>query len=447
MKINSNQNGFILPTVIAVSVVLSIFGVIIATLLINNIKRTTLAERSISSLNIAEAGINYYLWHLAHNPNDYQDGNSGGTAPYGPYTHTYKDSSGNDVGTFSLTITPPTTGSTITTVQSTGKATGSPSERTVEAQLGIPSFANYGLLTATEVWFGSGEDSNGPIHSNVGVHFDGVNNGTVQASSATYTPSPQFGGDGSVKNGVWGNGGPQSQWLYPVPPVDFGSVTADLLSLRNQAQSGGVYLGASNRQGYYLKLKTDNTFDIYRVNNESSSGITTTFIRNQATPSNGVVFVSDHVWVDGSYNGRITIVSARLPNNPATNTTIKIRGNLSYTAQDGTVAIGLIAQKDIQVPRYAPNNLEIDGALLAQNGQVYYPFVSGAIKNNLTFYGAIATNGFWTWSWVSGGGNITSGYQNNTTTFDTNLTFAPPPSFPSTGTFTILNWREKLTSP
>jgi hypothetical protein len=37
------------------------------------------------ALNVAEAGIEYYRWHLAHGPEDYQDG----TGHTGPYTHSY----------------------------------------------------------------------------------------------------------------------------------------------------------------------------------------------------------------------------------------------------------------------------------------------------------------------------------------------------------------------
>ena len=37
------------------------------------------------AFQIAEAGINYYRWHLAHNKTDYQDG----TGVPGPYVHAY----------------------------------------------------------------------------------------------------------------------------------------------------------------------------------------------------------------------------------------------------------------------------------------------------------------------------------------------------------------------
>ena len=39
------------------------------------------------AIEIAEAGIDYYRWHLAHSPNDYQDG----TGSAGPYVHNLLD--------------------------------------------------------------------------------------------------------------------------------------------------------------------------------------------------------------------------------------------------------------------------------------------------------------------------------------------------------------------
>jgi len=65
-----------------------------------------------SAFQIAEAGINYYRWHLAHNKTDYKDG----TDSDGPYTHEYQDKDGNVIGHFSLNITPPPLGTLVVTV-------------------------------------------------------------------------------------------------------------------------------------------------------------------------------------------------------------------------------------------------------------------------------------------------------------------------------------------
>ena len=59
------------------------------------------------ALQIAEAGIDYYRWHLAQSPTDYTDG----TTTPGPYYHDFYDKDNNRIGAYSLTITPPPNGS------------------------------------------------------------------------------------------------------------------------------------------------------------------------------------------------------------------------------------------------------------------------------------------------------------------------------------------------
>lgn len=90
-------------------------------------------------IQIAEAGIDYYRWHLAHSPTDYQDG----TGVAGPYIHDFLDKDGNVVGHFSLTITPPPLGSTLVTVVSTGSTTNPGAvERSIRVQFAKPSIKN-----------------------------------------------------------------------------------------------------------------------------------------------------------------------------------------------------------------------------------------------------------------------------------------------------------------
>jgi hypothetical protein len=447
-KYAQNEAGFALAVILAVTLFLSALAVSMATIAISNVRFTGHEQKSTTALNVAEAGINYYLWHLSHNTTDYCDGASTctGAGPFGPYAHDYYDTSGNKIGTYTLTITPPANGSTVTTIQSVGQVPGLKGTRTILAQLGIPSFASYALLTGTEVWFGPGESSAGPVHSNVGVHMDGTNNGQVTSASATYKPTPQFGGDGATHNGVWGTGGPTSQWQFPVPPIDFTQVTANYNTCISSAQSNGVYLAKTNKRGYYLNLLANGTIDIYTVTNETSSGISKTFLRNQTAPTNGIFYVEDNVWVSGTnFPGKINILSGRLPDLPATNTTITIIDNLTYKAKDGSVVIGLIAQKDVVVATYAPSTIEIDAAILAQKGHVYYPN-SGSLKSTLNFWGAIDSFDYWTWSWETNG-TVTKGYPTNNTVFDTHLPYGPPPCYPTTGSFSILNWRELLYNP
>src|SRR5262245_52527835 len=83
------------------------------------------------AVQVAEAGIDYYRWHLAHDADDYQDG----TGAAGPYVHEFEDKDGNALGRFTLTVTAPPLGSTLTTVRSVGESYSTPGvTRTVEVR-------------------------------------------------------------------------------------------------------------------------------------------------------------------------------------------------------------------------------------------------------------------------------------------------------------------------
>lgn len=438
--VQRRSKGAYLPAIMMASVLFIALATAVIVITTSDLRLSSKHEKSVSALDIAEAGVNYYMWHLSHDNKDYCDGETcTGDPPYGPYIHDYTDPTGKVLGTYELYITPPSLGDSVTTVKSIGKVQNATGDRTVIAELGMPSFARYAFLIGTECWFGSNETTNGPVHSNVGVHFDGTANGIVSAANETYTPSWEYGGDGQVHNGVWGNGGPTNYWVYPVPTVDFNRVSIDFTNLMQRSDTGGIHLGKSSSLGYYLKLRNDGKIDIYRVSRERSTGITTRFLETRDGPGNGVMYVEDNVWVDGTYNGKITIAAHTSGSGQPY---IKIKDDLLYSAKDGSASIGLVAEGNIEVPEYSVNDLEIDAALLSQTGHVWYPYVSGYIKNSIQVYGGISTYLNWTWTWVSGS-TVISGYRHTSQTYDPYLTLNPPPEFPTTGSYAILSWREE----
>lgn len=428
-------------------------------------------QKSISATFIAEAGINYYLWHLSHNVTDYCDDKPCGTLGadgYGPFAYDYKSPDGRVLGSYKIYVKPPTAASASVTVRSVGQSATGGAKRTVQASISIPSFAQYALLTNTEIWIGPNESVDGPLHSNVGVHFDGTGNSTISAAQSSYIPASAFGGNGVTPHtGVWGTGGPSSLFQYPVPPIDFQSVTADLQKLKATAQATNGYLAPTNpgapatKLGYYLELRSDGRIDVYRLTREQCSSTNRTFIQTLNHPSSDILYVEDNVWIRNvpgqTFPSRLTIAASYLPSNASTDKSITIMGDIKYTAKDGTAAIGLIGQKDVKVSRQAPNNLEIDAAMLAQTGHVWYQKdtlggtnCSQTVKGTITVYGSIATDEYWTWTYVTGSPgnyNTVDGYNTTSSTYDAKLRLTPPPSFPLTGTFSILNYREILNEP
>ena len=452
------QRGAILIYLI---VIITIFAIVMPIVVTDFIKKAQLLRANINreeAFQIAEAGVNYYQWHLAHFTTDYRDG----TSQQGPYVHDYIDfDTQQKIGQFSLNITPPNTGSTIVTIQSTGWTTANPNiKRTITVRYGIPSLAKYAFLSNDVIWIGSDESVGGQLQSNNGVRFDGSGNAPIQSAKSTYTcPSSQGSPCPTTKNGVWGSASQavQNFWQFPVPAVDFSSLTSDLATMKSLAQSGGIYLPPSNAQGYSLVFNGDGTVSIYKVadliynptgwdvngnpHNEYIDYNNRTFQFTQAIPSNGVIYIEDKTWVEGTVKGRVTVAAAQLPYTPSTAPTIYIPNNILYSANDGSNTLGLIAQKDIIVTYHAPNNLEIDAAMVSQNGSCQFLYYPGNIKNNITIFGTIMTYGQWTWTWVDSYNNDVSGYAHTYNNYDSNLLYGPPPDFPfSASGYQLLSW-------
>lgn len=451
----------------SISLMVLIFGVVftiaIAGLVLVGATQYTATKRSESyerALTVAQAGVEYYRWHLAHAPTDFTDG----TASPGPYAHGMNDPYGNTEGTFNLTITPPASGSSIVTISSAGWLNSAPDiKRTVTARYGIPSVAKYSFLHNANVWFGSGITVYGKVMSNGGIRMDGVNTSTVQSAKQTYTCGSETGcSPPAQRNGVWGSGGPQNLWQFPVPQVDFNAMVVDFTTLKNAAQANGVYLGPSGTYGYHVIFASDGSYTIKRVTSTTynrgwsvEGGCENLYqiISNEVTvgtytiAQKPVIFVEDIVWVDGVVNGKVTLTAARFPID-VNNMNIWINGNLTYVAKDGHSTLGLFSQNNIYYARNIPTNFEINGALLAQKGRVIrhnYRYsicssYSNAVRNSLTIYGALISNQKSYWNY---GTSPTSGFVTRSVTYDPNLYFEPPPYFPTQGEYEFISWEER----
>ncbi len=443
------------------------------------LKTTRTLDLREQALQIAEAGVEYYRWHLAHAPTDYQDG----TGAAGPYVHEVENAAGDVIGEYSLDITPPPIGSTIVKIESTGTPSADPSvSRTIRTTLAIPSLATYAVVANAEMRFGEGTEVFGPIHSNGGLRFDGLAHNIVTSGVSSYDDPDSDDCNGGNSFGVHTCVNPDDPSpptavpsrpdvfaagrQFPVPTFDFTGLTTDLSSMKADAQASGRYYANSGYQGYRIVLKTNDTYDIYRVTSVRSAPNSCTNVANQsgwgtwsvnnqtligsnqAFPANGLIFVEDHVWVEGTVNGaRLTIASGRFPDNVTTRTDITVNNDLRYTNYDGTDVVSLIAQRNINVGLFSENDLRIDAALIAQNGRVgrwYYESdcrsggVNYYVRDMITLYGMIATNQRYGFAYTNG-----TGYDGRDIIYDSNLLYGPPPSFPLTSNqYTTISWEE-----
>ena len=455
-----------------------------------NLKLTNQSVIRERALQIAEAGIDYYRWHLAHDKTDFQDG----TGLPGPYVHDFVDRTGEAVGKFTLDIEPPVLGSTLVTINSTGEVNGFPNlARTIEVKMAAPSFAKYALLANAVMRFGQETKTFGPVHSNEGIRFDGFAHNVVTSAKADYNDPDhddtgdknEFGVHTHLKLPPPENNLVSSFRVYeappnpvmtrndvflagrqfPVPAVDFNGLISTLSEIKTVAEQSGYYFAPSGVYGYNLVLKTDDTFDLYKVNSlmplpknncrkpnwKDQEGWGTwsigsqTLIDNYPFPANGLIFAEDNIWVEGQIDGaRLTIAVARFPENSSTYAHINFNRDLRYTNYDGTDVIGLIAQGNINAGMDSNDALRIDAALIAKNGRAgryYYndnchPY---HIREQITLFGMVGTNKRYGFAYSDA-----NGYETRNLVYDGNLLYSPPPFFPLVSeNYEIISWREK----
>lgn len=482
LNLKSNKGELLVPIIIFSAVAIIIMGGIV-----NWTKTTIEANRQLlireKAIQLAESGIDYYRWHLAHDKTDYQDG----TGAPGPYVHQVFDKNGVLIGQYSLNIIPPTTGSTKVVIESTGTPVDSTISRTIRAELAIPSLAKYAVVANDNMRFGLGTEVFGPVHSNRGIRFDGFAHNLITSAEASYddpdhTGANEFGvhthvnvpPSTGVNNSFRPLEAPPTDPVpnrtdvfkvgrqFPVPAVDFTGLTYNLSNIKAEAQANGRYFAASGSQGYKITLNTDDTFNIRRVTsqyndnncdnvqNQIGWGIwsinNTVNIGTYPIPANGLIFVEDNLWVEGSIDtARVTIAVGRFPDNPTTRPQLTINNDLTYSNYDGSDVIALISQGNLNIGLVSDNNLRIDAALVSQNGRVgryYYESDCSPyhIRSSITLYGMIATNLRYGFAYTDG-----TGYQNRNIIYDANLLYGPPPSFPLTSEYyEVISWQEVL---
>jgi hypothetical protein len=427
------------------------------------------------SAEIAEAGLNYYKWFLAHYPNDVTNG----TGLPGPYVHTYYDPEDGPIGEFSLAIASTTFCGDVASIEvsSTGYTYQDPSlTRTITARYSQPTVAEYAFIINANVWAGDDRTIIGPYHSNQGIRMDGTNQSTVTSGLNDWTCTSSFGCSPSqTVDGVFTttvNANP-ALFSFPSTPINFTNLTIDLANMRDRAiNNGGVHIPYSGNYGYRVTFNGDGTLTTRPVTSTyeywgytsadgwvrerniiAAQGSATIHTINSACP---LIFIDDKVWLEGVVDERVSLAAAGTTIS-GDNPSIIVQGNLTYvdTDTDGLLAI---AEEDVLLGVDVPNNLVINGIFVAQNGRYgrnhylyndlpnpwgpldFRPYYD---RNSLTTNGTIVSNGRVGTQWTSGGAFI-SGFRNRYNSYDRNLVDHPPPLVPNTSdVYEFTEWREE----
>lgn len=414
--------------------------------------------------DIAEAGLNYYKWYLAHYPEDVTNG----TGLPGPYVHQYKDPEGDYIGEFSLEIASSTYCGEVASIDvtSTGHTYDEPdASAVVHGRYTRPSVASYYSITNAGVWYSSSGTVTGPIHSNQGIRMDKAHNSVVSSGLTDWSCTSTFGcSPTQTKDGVFTTSALSNPALFAFPsaPVDFAGITLDLATIEDKAKNaGGLYLGPSTKQGYHLIFKAGNIVEVRRVNSKENEpgGYAwgrymnilkgTSLVGNYAiNPACPVIFVEDQVWVEGQINGKVTLAVADV-DTVGVDPSIIINNNITYgSAHSGFLAV---AEYDVLLGLTVPNNTVINGIYIAQTGKfgrnlydtsMPNSWESYILRNSLSINGTIVSATRPGYNYMSGS-TLVSGFQNVTSSYDNDQIFDPPAFTPYTSdVYQFFNWRQ-----
>ncbi|HEX7651375.1 MAG TPA: hypothetical protein VF439_01500 [Candidatus Paceibacterota bacterium] len=429
------------------------------------------------AFGVAEAGIEYYRWHLAHFPTDLQNG----TGHAGPYAVTIPDPQGGTAGTATLTISANTACGQTTSVNlsSTGTAADDAAHPvTLTARYAKPSVGTYSYILNDSVWAGADRVINGPYHSNGGIHMDGTANAPVTSSQTSWDCDSDFGCSPEQRRaaGVVGDGTNQNLWQDGVPQVDFSAIAANFTNLKASATASGLVFqrvssGSGStvnaNKGWHLIFNSDGTVTAKQVTpaalstdaviNPADSSTDYTLIGSETSgttytvPANcGLIYVEDNVWIEGTVTSKVTVVAADAVHTGVAPDAI-LRGNIQYASSDGTDGLTVIAENDVLISADSPQNMTADGLFVAQNGafgrNLYDCPSSYEPRGTLTILGSTVSNKRTGTKWIGTGlcGSAgTAGYQTRIDAFDRKLSTDPPPFTPNVSTdFELLDWRQQ----
>ncbi len=492
MNMHDQRGVTVMLVLVFMGIFLFLLGTILSYTLMQGRYGRALYARE-QAVNVAEAGLEYYRWFLAHNPLIMEDG----VGLVSPYTHEVVDPEGGRIGEAEVTATANLACGAVQWVDltSVGTADVSPQyERILAARYMRPSVAEYSAFLNQNVWAGSDRVISGPYFSNGGIRMDGSHNSTVQSSQATWQCDSSFGcSPTQTKNGVWGAGSNPALWSWApdVASFTFSNIGTEFSDMRTRAAAQGLLLentrvrlagvqqgsthtsvGDSDERGYRLVFNSDNTVSVYRVTDtdpawSKHSGETAwyndyhtitaqTLKGTYAIPSGCSLIYSDaKLWIEGVIDSKVTVLAA---NSGAFNADIILQGNITYATSNGSSGFTAIAERSVLVPLVAPENMTVRGVYVAQTGYFgrnYYTtsgnndvpesLNSYVLLQSMTTIGTVVSNGRIGTKWMCGSpGVYCSGFENRIDTYDRLLAFNPPPFTPaSSADYELVLWREE----
>lgn len=177
-----NNKGIAIPIVLITLVLASIFGTSILFMMNNQTKFNVVDKRIKAALEYAEAGYNKYLWHLNDDINFYSvDPNSAAFNDENKKEQVIakKLLNGEVIqfqdGFYQVNAEKPSDSDRFVNIKSTGWTKSNPNiKRTIEIKLRKKQFVHHVYVSndEREVWWSTGDESLGPLHTNKDINIE-----------------------------------------------------------------------------------------------------------------------------------------------------------------------------------------------------------------------------------------------------------------------------------
>jgi len=320
----------------------------------------------------------------------------------------------HDIGETKVTVTVTGPVDDFYTVTSTARWSNSNLTRTVSIKAkpwAASSMSKYMFfVNNAHLNIGSGAEVWGEVHSNLNIKIFG--GGVIFHDEVTAVNKVLF-YEGATSANTTFLAIPAPGYWEDVAPIPMPEVSA-LDNLKAHAVTDNFYYPNS----ISIKILND------QVSIDGAAAV--------PLPTNGVIFCDKDINIKGTLNGQLTVASMQ---------TINITDNLKYadpTDHDPNTLdiLGLIADKDIQIHKDAPDILEINAAITARTGKVWCK--QGPGKDTLTIKGSVCSHQFS--DFASPSGRI---YNKIKLHFDNNLLIKSPPYYTLFKTESFKDWRDE----
>ncbi len=449
--------GYILPFIMIVLVILLVITAVAFNQSIFDIKDTDRTVKDEDALYYAEAGFNRYLYFLNEDSKFYKTTKSINLEAEAEIA--FKN------GFYNLEITEPSLSEPYVTIRSEGWHSGRKDKsRVIEVKVRKRQFTNYVYGTGeetladgiTKVWWTDDDEVNGPLHTNGTLNIDGdpIFNGEVSYSVGLNVQP--------FSNPEYNSGAP-----YKKDPLIFPENNSELITW---AQSDNAYYQGRTSillDGDQLKIKNRN--NPLEIRDIPANGVI--YVDNLNNEMSKFAFDSANVFVSGELDGQLTIASQNTIYITGYDPTTDLSGSPAYTGgikyadqsfdENSDDILGLTAQRNILIlhrnwPKsngigydyisdVSINNITINAAIFALNGSFAFEnYNIGSSKGTITMRGSMMQNSRGAVGTFNPYyGNKISGYDKDYS-HDQRMIFDTPPHFlePANSGWEIINWKE-----